>query len=83
MHHGALTWSRAALRGVPIGAPPKPRWVTAVSWPCPLGQSQEERIECLQLQFLHQPGENSVMAAVPARREVVVLGYAMSVARRE
>ena len=54
-----------------------------MSWPCPLGQSQEERIECLQLQFLHQPGENSVMAAVPARREVVVLGYAMSVARRE
>ena len=57
--------------------------VTAVSWLCPLGQSQEERIECLLLQFLYQPGENSVMAAVPARREAVVLGYAMAVARRE
>ena len=50
-------------------------------WLCPLGQSQEERIECLLLQFLYQPGENSVMAAVPARREAVVLGYAMAVAR--
>lgn len=52
-----------------------------MSWPCPLSQSQEEKIECLLLQFLHQPGENSVMAAVPAE-EVVVLGYAISVARR-
>ena len=55
--------------------------VTAVLWLCPLGQSQEERIECLLLQFLYQPGENSVMAAVPVRREAVVLGYAMAVAR--
>ena len=28
-------------------------------------------IACLLLQLLHQPGENTVVAVVPARREVV------------
>ena len=31
-----------------------------------------ENIACLLLQLLHQPGENTVMAAVSARREVVL-----------
>ena len=29
-------------------------------------------IACLLLRLLHQPGENAVMAAVSARREVVL-----------
>ena len=42
---------------------------------------RRESIVCLLLQLLHQPAVNTVMASVPARREVcVVLGYAVAAA---
>ena len=72
MCHEVLAWPWL-LWVVHVWAPPGD-WghFTAVSWLCLWGQPQEERTRCVYCHHCcFSPGENTVMAAMSARREAL------------